>query len=56
MCPKVSEKPMRACKGVILGVKLDIIVLIAANSELNKDLVCVFIWVFGNAQKLLHIN
>lgn len=24
MCPKVSEKPKRACKGVMLGVKLDL--------------------------------
>ena len=25
MCPKVSEKPKRACKGVRLSIKLDVI-------------------------------
>lgn len=26
ICPKVSEKPKRVCKGVILSVKLDVLI------------------------------
>lgn len=56
MCPKVSEKPKRACKGGILSIKLDIIIVIVVNGEENKDLVCTFFGGSGNAQKLFRIN
>lgn len=31
MCTNISAKPKRACKGVVLSVKLDVIVLIVVN-------------------------
>lgn len=56
ICSKVSGKPKRACKGIILSGKLDVIVLIVVNREGNKDLGHTFIWGSGDAQKNVHIN
>ena len=36
MCPKVSEKPKRTCKGVMLSIKMDVIKHLDC-SEQNKD-------------------
>lgn len=38
MCPKVSEKPGRAHKGVMLSVKLDVIKHFSCGEQ-NKDVV-----------------
>ena len=36
MCPKVSERPKRICKSVMLGIKMNIIKHLNCN-EPNKD-------------------
>lgn len=47
MCPKVSEKPKRACKGVMLSIiKLVFYVSVFNYGQWNKDIVCVEFWVW----------
>ena len=42
MRPKVSEKPKRACKGVMLSVKLDVIKSFY-HDERNKGFICYWV-------------
>ena len=52
MCPTVSEKPKRACKGVTLSVKHKVIKCF----DCSKDIVHALTFGSGNAQNFFHIN
>lgn len=39
MCPQVPEEPKRACQGITLSIKLDVVKPFDCGKQ-NKDVVC----------------